>query len=95
MLQGIKIRELMHSPVVTIGADENFSKVEEKLRTKGIRHLPVVDGDGRVVGMVTQRDLYRTLSPRVTEEGIYYDSSALNDFILRRVMTAPSGYVPA
>lgn len=87
MLQGVKIKEVMHTPVVTIGVDENFSRVEEKLRTKGIRHLPVVDTDDRVVGMITQRDLYRTLSPRVTEDGIYYEGASLNGFILKRIMT--------
>jgi len=77
----------MASPVVTANMEDLFSNVEEKLRLKGIRHLPVVSEGGRLVGLITQRDLYRTLSPRVTEDGTYYDPASLNDFILKRVMT--------
>jgi CBS domain-containing protein len=74
-------------PVVTAGVDEHLSSIEEKFRMKGIRHLPIVDHENKVVGLVTQRDLYRILSPRLTETGIYYDKPMLDQFILKHVMT--------
>ncbi len=44
------------SPVV-IGSDRTLSDAHRMMREHGIRHLPVVDG-GRLVGLVSQRDLY-------------------------------------
>ena len=82
------IRDIMKSPVITVQLDEPFSHVEEKLRLKGIRHLPVVDHENKIVGLITQRDLYRTISPHRDEDGnAVYDSSTLDSFILKRIMT--------
>ena len=66
----ILVKEVMASPAITINVEEPFRRVEEKFRTLGIRHLPVVDATSRVVGMITQRDLYKTVSPRRTEDGL-------------------------
>jgi acetoin utilization protein AcuB len=44
------------SPVV-IGVGETLSDAHRVMRERGIRHLPVLDA-GRLVGVVSQRDLY-------------------------------------
>ena len=77
----------MSVPAITIYADEPLHRVEEKMRVNGIRHLPVLDRRERVVGVITQRDLYRTLSPRPTEDGAIYVPELLDEFILEKVMT--------
>jgi CBS domain-containing protein len=52
-------KSLMSSSLVTVrtfdSLDEAFDLVEEH----HIRHLPVVDADGRLVGLLTQTDLLR------------------------------------
>ena len=87
-MRDVKLKELMVSPVVSVQAEEDFKNVEAKFRTRGIRHLPVVDNMNHVVGLITQRDLYRIISPRHTEDGYVYDPSMLTDFVLSRQMTA-------
>ncbi len=42
---------------VTIGADMPVIEAAAMLRKKRFRHLPVVDGDGRLLAMLTDRDL--------------------------------------
>jgi len=80
--------KVMTAPVETIDVEDSLSRVEFKLRQKGIRHLPVVGKDKRLVGLITQRDLYRTLAPRKTvDDGIYYDPELLNGFVLKHIMT--------
>jgi CBS domain-containing membrane protein len=51
------VRDLMSHPVVTLAADETLGLAEEIMSLARLRHLPVVDGDGRLVGLVTHRDL--------------------------------------
>lgn len=87
LLQKVPVKEIMTSPVFSIHVDAPFSKVEEMFREQGIRHLPVVDERNVLVGLITQRDLYRMVSPRKLEDGgWYYDKEMLDDIILSRVM---------
>jgi CBS domain-containing protein len=85
-MKDVKIREVMKSPAITVFERDPFRMVEEKFRQKGIRHLPVVDENGSLVGLVTQRDLFRIAPPKITEEGSVYDPAALDTVILRYVM---------
>lgn len=54
----MRIRELMQRDVVTVDAAAHLDVAEELMRMDRIRHLPVVS-DGRLVGLVSQRDLFR------------------------------------
>ena len=55
----MKVKDVMRSSVVTLSADDNLSVADDVMTMGRIRHLPVVDGHRRVVGIVTQRDLYK------------------------------------
>ena len=88
LLNKVKISEIMTPKVITVNEHDRFSLVEEKMRSFHIRHLPVVDDDGKLVGILTQRDLYRAQSPRRLEDGTwYYDQNSLDSNILNVVMT--------
>ncbi len=49
----------MSSPVVTFFAEQTLPLAEDVMRFKHHRHLPVIDDDHRLVGLVTHRDLLR------------------------------------
>lgn len=82
-----KVSEIMKSPVVTVHEDDTFASVYEKLMTYHIRHVVVVDDAGVIAGILSQRDIYRNISPRITESGPHYEADSLNQFILKEVMT--------
>lgn len=87
-MRDIPVKTIMISKVITVNVDDRFSLVAQKMRDNHVRHLPVIDEDGRVVGMITQRDLLHTMPPRRNEEGEeFYDEEQLDRFILRNVMT--------
>jgi len=48
---------LMTAPAVTIGPDATIPAAARLMNTHHIRRLPVVDGDGKLVGIVSRRDL--------------------------------------
>ena len=82
-----KIREVMVSPVITVKDTDEFALVQEKIALYDVRHLPVVNETGSVIGLISQRDLYQIHSPRRLDDGNwYYDKEALNQFILKNVM---------
>ncbi|HHO81454.1 MAG TPA: CBS domain-containing protein, partial [Bacillaceae bacterium] len=56
------VREIMNRPVFTVRATDTLREAWELMRDRRIRHLPVVDESGRLVGIVTDRDL-RGASP--------------------------------
>lgn len=87
ILQNLQVRDVMTSKVIVVQDTNDFSLVTEKMDTYGIRHLPIVDSLGKLVGIITQRHLYKLHSPRKLEDGSwYYDKDALNGFILSKVM---------
>lgn len=92
VLRKIYVKDVMVKDPHVINIDAPFSRVWELLRTHSIRHLPVVDVDRKLRGMITQRDLYRTIAPKkkMEEEGLFYDKEDLDRFILRNVMTKKS-----
>ena len=55
----MKARDVMVSPVITVGEDETVRDVAKLLITKRISAVPVVDSAGRLVGIVTEADLMR------------------------------------
>jgi acetoin utilization protein AcuB len=51
------IREKIQRNPITISPDASFFKAQDYLHVKGARHLPVVDKNDRLVGIVTDRDI--------------------------------------
>ncbi|HSB06833.1 MAG TPA: CBS and ACT domain-containing protein [Thermodesulfobacteriota bacterium] len=51
------IKEKMQKNPITISPDASFYEARALIRDKGIRHLPVVDKNGHLVGILTDRDI--------------------------------------
>jgi CBS domain-containing protein len=55
-------RDLMTTAVVTVTPDTPVAAIAALLASRGISAVPVVDPDGRMVGIVTEADLVRRLA---------------------------------
>ena len=53
----ITARELMTEAPTVVDATATLRNALEKLQALDVRHLPVVDTDGQLVGMLSDRDL--------------------------------------
>ncbi len=51
------VRDRMTSPAITITAETPFQEAVKIMREQGFRRLPVVDKGGKLVGIVSERDL--------------------------------------
>ena len=56
-----EVRDLMTEPVFSLRATDDLEALYELMDTHHVRHVPVVDRDGDLVGLVTQRDLARSV----------------------------------
>jgi CBS domain-containing protein len=54
---GMNVEEIMTRSPTTLGPDEPLAAARREMTRGGIRHLPIVDRAGRLVGLITQRDL--------------------------------------
>jgi CBS domain-containing protein len=68
------VSTLIRTPVVIANQDEDSSHALERMRTHGVRRLPVVSASGALVGIVTVDDLLKRLAA---------DASALVDVMSR------------
>lgn len=53
----LSVSEIMTAQPYTLGPDDSLAKARELMAQHHIRHIPVVSGDGCLVGVVTQRDV--------------------------------------
>jgi len=58
-LQAVEIRRVMSSPAITVGPDEPVAVAARILAENKIGCLPVVDANGKLVGLVTETDVLR------------------------------------
>ncbi|HXJ62545.1 MAG TPA: CBS domain-containing protein [Actinomycetota bacterium] len=56
-LHGLVAHDVMSAPAVTIRPDATVAAAARLMTERGVGRLPVVDDDGRPVGMVARRDL--------------------------------------
>jgi CBS domain-containing protein len=59
--ESVHVRDWMSRPVATIGLMECAHTAATLMKTRKLRHLPVVNGDGRLAGIVTDRDLRQVM----------------------------------
>ncbi len=64
-IEGLTVEEVMTQPVITLKQTEftNLSATLNLLHQHRIRHLPLVDIEGKLVGLLTHRDLRNSLEP--------------------------------
>src|SRR5512136_2308052 len=51
------MREKINKHPVTIGPEASFYEARAMIHDKGIRHLPVVDKNNKLLGIITDRDI--------------------------------------
>lgn len=59
MTEGLRVRDLMSPGVLTVLPGDRLVAVRDLMERHAIRHVPVVDPEGRLLGLVTHRDLLR------------------------------------
>lgn len=83
----MKISELMAKNPVAASTEDSVSKASQLMKDKRIRHLPILDEKGTVVGIMTDRDLKRASASDATLLEVHELLYLLNKLRLSDVMT--------
>ena len=59
------VSERMATELITVDPEMSIVSAKELMTEKNIRHLPVIDGEGKLIGIVSDRDM-RDAMPSTT-----------------------------
>ena len=80
----MKLREVMTSPVIRIHPDESVAVAARMLERYNIGILPVCGNDGKIRGLVTDRDMVT----RCVAAGKYPAQTRVGEIMTRQVVSA-------
>jgi acetoin utilization protein AcuB len=81
------VREWMRHPVVTVALDASVGQAAALMRERRVRHLPVLDSDGRLIGIVTDLDLRQVVFSPAVQVRLGEAAGELASVPLAEVMT--------
>jgi len=80
------VQDCMTATPITITLRESLQGAMELMAMKRIRHLPVLDSSGKLVGMVTDRDLRRAAPSPLFSRDPDKDQESMDTTLVERVM---------
>ena len=91
-LDNLLVENIMSTDVFTLERNDKLSIADDVMSQKRIRHLPVLDADGALCGILSQRDLFRgallrSLGYGQRAEQKLLDSLAVKDAMRDEVVT--------
>src|SRR5215468_7594783 len=82
-----QVRDLMSNPVRMLERNDMLTIADSVMRDERIRHLPVLDDAGRLVGIVSQRDLFLNALTRALGYGTMARDRSFRTIAVKEVMT--------
>jgi CBS domain-containing protein len=96
----VKIKDVMAKDVITVYEDDELSIAQQKFVENNIIYLVVINHEGKLVGLLSRKYLYKTLSPRkivqeemdydpeiILEGDSFYEKESLDSYILYNIMS--------
>lgn len=80
------VQDVMQTRVFTIAPDTTFPEAVRLAAEHGVRHLPVLH-DGKLVGLVSDRDLKRTMASSATSLEVHELNYLVQRLTVREFMT--------
>ena len=83
----MQVADYMHTTPMTVRPEESVRTASQRMRGNNIRHLPVVTGEGRLVGIITDRDLRQASDSDEPHLAAYEWTALLEKLTVQEVMT--------
>ena len=89
------VRDLMTEKVFTLKSRDDLETLYDLMDSRRVRHVPILDNEGELVGLVTDRDLSRTALGAVEELPLSVERDILRRRRIRDIMvTEPDTIEP-
>jgi acetoin utilization protein AcuB len=82
------VSDWMTREVATLGVNDSLAIADDVMRLGRVRHMPVVDDDGALAGIVSQRDLFRGALARNLGYGSHAQERLLGMLLVKEAMTS-------
>lgn len=82
------VKDLMTREVQTVTRNDRLTRADELMRRGRLRHLPVLDDDGEIAGILSQRDMYRGALSRLLGYGEHAQDRLYEQLLVKEVMSA-------
>jgi CBS domain-containing membrane protein len=87
-MEGLRVRDVMTAEVTTLQRNDKLTLADDIMRLGRIRHLPVVDENGQLAGIVTQRDLFRGALAKALGYGERAQRQLMDTLVVKELMTS-------
>ena len=83
----LRVKDLMTTGVLTVSPDDSLSDLRDMMHSRNVRHVPIVNAQQQVKGIVSHRDLLKNTlfdRPRLSQ---YVEDEILASLQVAEVMT--------
>ncbi|MEJ8566033.1 CBS domain-containing protein [Elongatibacter sediminis] len=89
----LNLNSIMTTDLVTAQPDATLAEARTLMQEHRIRHLPIVDGDGDFIGLLTQTDVLAATDSflRSEEQRLHASDIRVEDVMITRIVTVGPG----
>ncbi len=83
---GVFVKDVMNRNVITVSPEATFFEAMDLMKQKNVRRLPVVKDNDEVVGIITEKDLFRASPSQATTLDVWEVTSLLSKLKVKQIM---------
>lgn len=87
--RAILVKDLMQTGVSTLNLNDSLDMAEALMIIGRLRHVPILDDDGQVVGLISNRDIFRSVLAFAIGYGETGRRKLLRTIRIKEIMSAP------
>jgi len=87
-MEKLRVRDVMTAEATTLQRNDKLTLADDIMRLGRIRHLPVLDENGQLAGILTQRDLFRGALAKALGYGERAQRQLMDTLVVKEVMTS-------
>ncbi len=85
----MKVKDIMSTELFLVSPDKKMNRIQDVIEWNNVRHVPVVDNEGYLLGIISQRDLLKTTISNADSKTQYemLQKVPVSDFMKTDVIT--------